>query len=242
MRTKALLLTAALSAAGVATSMAQVYSVNAVGYVNLSLVPGLSLIANPLDNTNNNLNTIMALPNDGSADGTTIFRFNTGTQNYGEPFSYLGGFGWLTAEPDPAWAIINPGEGFFVQNIKPNAIPVTFVGDVPQGSLHNTIPGSNNLSIRSSQVPQAAPLGEATGPNAAGSLLFPSVNGDTVYRWDPVGQTYKEPYSYLGGVGWLSANSDDTGLAGPIIGVAESFFVQKSGALSQDWARTFSVN
>ena len=38
MRTKTLLLTAALCAAGIATSKAQVYSVNAVGYVNTALV------------------------------------------------------------------------------------------------------------------------------------------------------------------------------------------------------------
>ena len=47
MRTKTLLLTAALAAAGVVSSMAQVYSVNSVGYVNLTLPNGFSMIANP---------------------------------------------------------------------------------------------------------------------------------------------------------------------------------------------------
>src|SRR5947199_53123 len=37
MRTKTLLLSAALTAAGVCSSLAQVYSVNAVGYVNLTV-------------------------------------------------------------------------------------------------------------------------------------------------------------------------------------------------------------
>jgi hypothetical protein len=50
MRTKTLLLTAALCAAGIATSKAQVYSVNAVGYVNTSLLKGFNLVSNPLDN------------------------------------------------------------------------------------------------------------------------------------------------------------------------------------------------
>ena len=49
MRTKTLLLTAALSAAGIASSMAQVYSVNAVGYVNTPLVTGFNLISNPAE-------------------------------------------------------------------------------------------------------------------------------------------------------------------------------------------------
>ena len=48
MRTKTLLLTAALSAAGIATSMAQVYSANAVGYVNKLIPTGFSMIANPV--------------------------------------------------------------------------------------------------------------------------------------------------------------------------------------------------
>ena len=47
MRTKALLLTAALGLASVATSMAQaVYSVNVVGYINLTMKPGFNLVAN----------------------------------------------------------------------------------------------------------------------------------------------------------------------------------------------------
>src|SRR5258707_15596446 len=55
MRTKTLFLTAAFSAAGMATSMAQtVYSVNIVGYINLPIVHGLSLVANQLNASPNN--------------------------------------------------------------------------------------------------------------------------------------------------------------------------------------------
>ena len=55
MRTKTLFLTAALSAVGMATSMAQtVYSVNIVGYINLPVVHGLSLVANQLNAAPNN--------------------------------------------------------------------------------------------------------------------------------------------------------------------------------------------
>lgn len=242
MRTKALLLTAALSAAGVATSMAQVYSVNAVGYVNLSLVKGLTLIANPLNGTNNHLNTVLPLANDGSEDGTTIFRFDTASQNYKSPIQWIGGFGWFSADPAEDY-ILNPGEGFFIQNLTAPAhnINVTFVGDVPQGSLHNPVPGSFNLSIRSSQVPQAAPLGDTT-INAANSLLFPARDGDTVFVFNSGTQSYEQPYQYIDGFGWFSANAGDPGPAGPTLPVASSVFVQKTGPLSQDWARTFSVN
>src|SRR6478672_7317898 len=46
MRTKTLLLTAALAAVGVSSSMAQVYSVNVVGYVNKSVPKGFYMLAN----------------------------------------------------------------------------------------------------------------------------------------------------------------------------------------------------
>src|SRR6185369_11188893 len=79
MRTKTLLLTAALVGAGIASSMAQaVYSVNAVVYVNLSLTNGYSMIANPLNNGSNALSQI--LPN--VPDGATILKFDASQQKF----------------------------------------------------------------------------------------------------------------------------------------------------------------
>src|SRR3954468_1352288 len=64
MRTKTLLLTAALAAAGAASAMAQnVYSVNAVGYVNKSVVHGYSIVANPFVVANESLDALMPVPN-----------------------------------------------------------------------------------------------------------------------------------------------------------------------------------
>src|SRR5688500_5525594 len=73
MRTKTLLLTAALCAAGAATSMAQVYSVNMVGYINQSIPAGFSMIANQLNNSpDNRIATLFPAP----ADGTRIYKFD----------------------------------------------------------------------------------------------------------------------------------------------------------------------
>src|SRR5688500_4600203 len=84
MRTKTLLLTAALSAAGIATSMAQVYSVNAVGYVNTQLVPGFSLVSNPLNNTTGN--TIQNLFGNGIQGAIpnllSVFHYNPTTDRF----------------------------------------------------------------------------------------------------------------------------------------------------------------
>src|SRR6267143_1772496 len=101
MRTKTLLLTAVLSAAGVASSLAQaVYSVNVVGYVNYPAKAPFSMIANPLNNTaGNTLNNILpSVP-----VGTTIYTWN-GTAFVSSVF-----FG--TWSPDLTLA---PGEGAFI--------------------------------------------------------------------------------------------------------------------------------
>src|SRR5688572_23815862 len=130
MRTKTLLLTAAVLTAGLAASVAQsVYSVNAVGYVNKSLVAGYTLISNPLNGTNNLLSTILPVV----ADGTFILKWNAASQTFSDPSQYYDGLGWL---PD---ATLNPGEGAFIN--APAATTVTFVGEVPQGNLTNQISG-----------------------------------------------------------------------------------------------------
>src|SRR5512143_1383743 len=54
MRTKALLLGAMIGAASLATSMAQVYSVNIVGYINVPIPTGFSIVANQLNNSAGN--------------------------------------------------------------------------------------------------------------------------------------------------------------------------------------------
>jgi len=53
MRTKTLLLTAALGAAGVTSALGQVYSVNAVGYINTALSTGFNLVSNQLNTGGN---------------------------------------------------------------------------------------------------------------------------------------------------------------------------------------------
>ncbi|HKQ36706.1 MAG TPA: hypothetical protein VJ063_01435 [Verrucomicrobiae bacterium] len=236
MRTKTLLLTAALSAAGLATSMAQVYSVNAVGYVNQSVpANGLAILAVPLNGTNNSMNTTLALPN--GFDGTTAYRFDASAQNYRDPITWIEGFGWFSAsDADPT---INPGEGVWIQNLAAAALNITFVGEVPSGTLNNAIPGGNQLKLASSVVPKGLPIGDAA--SAATTLGFPAGDGDTLYVFSPAIQNYKDPYTYIDGFGWFSANADDSGPGGPVIAPGTGFWTQKAGAPAT-WTQTFSVN
>jgi hypothetical protein len=59
MRTKLLLSAAVLGVAGVIAASAQVYSVNVVGYINVAVPPGFSMIANQLDSGNNTVGSLM---------------------------------------------------------------------------------------------------------------------------------------------------------------------------------------
>jgi len=244
MRTKTLLLTAALSAAGLASATAQVYSVNAVGYVNVS-VPAhkLAILGVPLNGTNNQMNTTMPLAP--GVDGPYVFRWDPATSGYRGPVQWVDAFGWYDPDaPDPSISpTINPGEAFWFQNTTPNAVAITYVGEVPQGNLSIDIPGRPKLALRSSQVPQAAPLGDTdpTLSNKAGSLEFPAADGDYVFIWDVPTQTYLQPFQYVATYGWYSGNVPEPGPQGPVIPVAGGFWIQKAAA-GQNWTRTFSVN
>lgn len=160
MRTKALILSAAVAVAGVVSSAAQVYSVNVVGYVNLTLPAGFSLIANQLDNGNGNkVSDVFA----GVPDGTIVYKWTAGgyelnTLDFGE---------WTT--PDMTVA---PGEGAFI--LLPEGHTITLVGEVPQGTLTVNFP--TGFWIASSHVPQVADL-------SAAAFSFPAEDGDIVYQW-----------------------------------------------------------
>jgi hypothetical protein len=212
MRTKTLLLTAALGLVGAATTMAQVYSVNAVGYVNVTLKPGFNMVCNPLDAGAGNNIVSKLLAN--VPAGTTVYKFGaTGFDiNVFDPD--LGG--WT----DPNSELV-PGEGAFILNSTAANVTVTFVGEVKQGSLSTALPAG--FSIKSSQVPQSGPL--------AGTLGFPITAGDIIYRFDAVsGYTIYVFDPDLGG--WSPEE--------PSPAVGEAFWVATAAA--KNWTRNFNVN
>jgi len=206
MRTKTLLLSAVLGAASVISAVAQtaVYSVNAVGYVNVTVPPGFSMIANPLLAQDNTVKTLLA----SVPDGTQLFKFNNGKYD-------INSFDFGTWQnPDDT---LMPGEGAFISNPETAAFTVTFVGDVPQGKLTNSLPAG--FSIKSSIVPQSAGLSTV--------LMFPAEDDDQVYRFLDGKYTI---YSFSFGE-WSTE---------PVPAVCESFFVSKVNA--GQWVREFNVN
>ncbi len=218
MRTKTLLLTAAVSAAGVASSMAQanVFSVNAVGYVNTTLTPKFNLIANPLNAADNSINALFKNGVNGTIpNGLQVYKFN-GTSFTTLTYDDLdGSFGTAGA------ATLVPGEGAFVRVPGTANVTITFVGEVMQGDLKNAYP--KGLSIRSSQVPQEGIITD---------LGFKGKNGDQIFMYDTAGQKYV-----------TSTFDDIDGAFAPkprALKVGESLFLKATVAGS--WDRTFSVN
>jgi hypothetical protein len=165
MRTKALLAAAAF-AAGLAASMAQnVYSLNVVGYYNITVPPNsFALIANQLNTTNNTLNNL--LPN--VPDFTPVFKW-TGTRYQQAQFD-PGAGGW-----DPNLTL-EPGEGVWIKNITSQPMTVTFVGEVLQGSLTNPVPAG--FSIKSPMIPVTGTLSQHG---------VPGDQFDAVYKWTGAG-------------------------------------------------------
>jgi hypothetical protein len=225
MRTKVFLLAAAVFAVGASTSMAQVYSANAVGYVNMTLQPGFSLIANPLDNTNNGINVLFA----GVPNTTRIYRFND-NQTYTVATKLAAGFNTNL--------VMNPGEGFFINVAGASPVNITFVGEVPQGSLSNPLV-AGAYQIRSSQVPQALPLGRPNSAAGVQTLNFPANVGDIVFRF--AGSYTSFSYRQLGmnPPAWTGTGAVPDG---PVINVGEGFFLFKAAGSPTAWTRTFSVN
>jgi len=200
--------------------MAQVYSVNIVGYINLTVPKGYSMIANQLNaSPNNTLETILPAP----PENTTIYKFNgVGYNSY--VFS-ADNPGWF-----PVGGTLAPGEGAFVRvdpNVAPTGTTFTLVGEV---QLVSSTPVANGYSILSSVVPQSDTLD---------NLGFPSRENDNVYFFNPAlnsGQGGYVNYNFSSdNPGWFPPN--------PTPAVGQSFFFRGDPGQggSRSWPRSFVV-
>ena len=220
MRTKVLLCAAAL-AASLASSMAQsnVYSLNVVGYYNLTVGAGQKvMIANQLNTTNNTIGSLLASPMVNNND--QLFKYAGGFTAY-QFITALGGW-----DPDGN-GTLNPGEAaFYVPSV---ATTLTFVGEVEQGSLTNTLPLSTKV-LRASIVPQAGAIST--------TLLLPGDNNDQLFTYNTAqnsgGYAAFQFISALGG--W------DPGE--PMLSVGQGFFYIKAATAlpaNANWVRNFTV-
>jgi hypothetical protein len=161
MRTTTLLCAVAAGAAGLVSAVAaEVYSVNAVGYVNTPLKAGFNLVSTPLNAGANKVSEVMPT----APEGTLLYTFSAAT-------------GFSVIQYDGEWlpsgdTVVAPGTGYFMK--VGAAATVTYVGEVPQGEL--VIPLVAGFNLVGSKVPQAGKL--------QADLKYTPADGDLVYTFD----------------------------------------------------------
>jgi len=206
-------------AAGVASSMAQsnVYSLNVVGYVNVPFISGLyTLVSNPLDNTTNDVNTILP----GVPDGSSLALWSVALQDF-SPTVPAYSSTTHTWTPDVA---IAPGQGFFVV---PNGnFTNTFVGTVRQYAITNSSVGGGAYEC----VGSTAPLGGSV-TNVMGQ--YPPHDGDSLAIWSTNAQDFSAS---------VPAYSSTTGKWTPDypFNVGDGFFLVRAGG-AVTWVNQFTV-
>jgi len=223
MRKKRLLLPlvaiAAAFSAGKGAAQSNVYSLNVVGYYNITISNGFRFVANQLLQTNLNANYVLpSMP-----DGSLLYRFDPAQQKYTDASIYYTNMGWYPLSGDTNDPALNLplGEGFILWS--PQPCLATFVGEVLQGTLLNPIPG--NWSLKDSMVPQAGLVQT--------DLAFPARLGDQVVQ---LADQNLNSATFEGSQGWVPAE--------PQASVGESFFVWRDPLYvspTNDWTRTFVV-
>ena len=146
----------------------QVHSRNVLGYTSITLPPGFSMIANPLDGPSNTVEDMFK----DWPDGTTLHKFDTGLFKLGENSIKDGK--WT----NPAEKLM-PGEGAIFFNPTLDYKSHSFVGEVIQWNL--SIPIPSGFSLRSSILPQTGSLDD---------LEFPIGEGDVIHLFDRDRQQY----------------------------------------------------
>jgi hypothetical protein len=238
--------------------MAQVYSLNAVGYINITLVPGLSQISDQLYATNGQPNYISPTldsqigtnPGFAVGSGSRIYKYVQASESYdiwsvtaGTQAAYAaGGIPEKALSGVPASTVtLNPGEAIWFYNPAPTNLTLTFVGTVP--ATNSTTLGLTNvlsagstagsgLQMVSSIVPVAGQLDTVLG-------VVPST-GDYAYVWQSGSQSY-DIFKWTAGATWKVVVS--TGLTAPSVSVGQGFWYQVNTASStNNWTQYFGVN
>jgi hypothetical protein len=201
-----------MSFALLSTAADSVISENIVGYVNLPLPWGMSLIVNPLLQTNMTLGYIFPTAPDGAQVLKLIGNdydtsvFSAATMSWSKPAFELA-----------------LGEGFFFVNASRTTFTQTFVGEVRTGSLTNPLPAG--VSVKGSLIPQAGSINSIHNiPGQPGDVLFTYFSDA-----DARGRYVRSSFTATENA-WVPDQE---------LGVAQGFWIQKKQA--QDWFRFFSV-
>jgi hypothetical protein len=237
MRTKTLILSGILAALSGASALAQVYSLNAVGYINVNVPTGFSIIADQLYATNQQTSQSVdaifgpTLLNGGAttADpytGVILFLWNNGAFSPALSVQQTAGAPFWSSAPLAVNSSFNPGQAAFIYN--PNQpFTITFVGQVPQGTVTNQL--SPGFNLVSSIIPQ-------TGALDTDLLAAPGLQ-DIVFIWSNGGYNAADQWESVGGPGFWSSGFGPTNVVG-----TGFFYYNASSTVTNSWVRTFNVN
>ena len=152
----------------------EVSSANILGFASITLPPGFSLIANPLDGQSNAISDLFKE----WPDGTALNKFDTRLFKLAENAVVRGKWS------NPSERLL-PGEGAIFFNPTSDYKTHSFVGDVLHGQP--SIPIPSGFSMRSSLIPRLGGLVEDLG--------FPIADGDVIHLFDRDQQKYNlHPY------------------------------------------------
>jgi hypothetical protein len=244
MRTKTMLLGAAVLAAGLASSLAaNVYSVNVVGYYNVTVPAGKEvLLANQLTGTGATSNAASTQITGNFPSGCNLFVWN------GLSFTLYTYYDAADAAPDPAGFYdingnystvpLNQGIGAFFQNASNGPATIQVVGQVVQGS--NAVPIQTGFQPLSIPCPVSTNFADTTIVN----FVDNNESGDLLEQWIVGSQTFSSPYTYYDAAdaapdpaGWYDINGN---YATPTPAVGEAFFLSHVGAAT-NWNFFFTV-
>jgi hypothetical protein len=231
MRTKTLLLAAALTVAGIASIQAQsnVYSLNVVGYYNL-VVPGKA---------GGNVNNLRILGKSLTTSAATLSGSMSGTVSGSTVALTWSGSGFVPHDVDGGVfendIAFNVGDAAFIVNNENTPITITVVGEVPQGNLSKPI-NAQTYQLLGSLVPQEGLVKTL--------LQYPAVLNNQVLKWKSnVGPALSDkgylPFTLVAASPdeWESPAGEPEGE--PSVKVGEGFFSVKAAATT--WTRTFNV-
>jgi len=246
MRTKTLLLSALLGALGSVSVHAQnVYSLNAVGYINVTLNQGFNIITCPLlcNNTNgvqdNSIGSVLD-NSTGTFTGCQVY-FYSPTEGYTGDTAKAIGSGHTQTTNINGWSgggVLQavPGVGFWFDNETAGPLTATFVGQVPTGPMTNTLGANFNL------VGSIVPMSGDIVTNSISAFTNYNI-GDAVYTYLP-GPGYTEfqsvhthgsPASYM--TNWTAPNLDPT-----LTFVGEGFWYDNKVGTTVSWVENYSVS
>jgi len=235
MRTKTILLSALLGALGSVSVHAQgtnVYSLNAVGYINAVLSPGFNIITCPLIASPDN--TINTLANNSTHiyNGDSVYFYDTATGSYSQDSASgraTNANGWANNGTN----VLAPGIACWFLNGGSSNITITFVGTVPSGPITNSLVTGFNL------VGSVVPTSGDIVSNTLSGLTNYNI-GDTVYVFNPLTQAFADYSSSKRGTAGYNSNWTTNGDP-TTANVYEGMFYLNSGA-TVNWVEDFSVS